>query len=75
MVELLRTTDPARLSWLQALFADAGIPLVVLDTHTSIMEGSISAIPRRVMVADDDAHQARRLLREVGEAADGTPGA
>ncbi len=72
MVELLRTTDPARLSWLQALFADAGIEVFVLDTHMSFMEGSVSAIPRRVMVADDDASRARRLLQDVGEAFDGS---
>ena len=68
MVELLRTTDPVRLSWLEALFAEAGIPMIVLDAHMSIMEGSIGALPRRVMVADEDAARARRLLRETDEA-------
>ena len=67
MVELLRTTNPARLSWLEALLADAGIEMIVLDTHTSFMEGSIGAIPRRVMVLDEDADRARRLLKEAGE--------
>ena len=50
MKELLRTNDAVRLSWLQALLAAAGIEAVVLDTHTSIIEGSIGAIPRRLMV-------------------------
>ena len=68
MREILRTTDPVRLSWLIALLADAGIEAVVLDTHTSILEGSIGAIPRRLMVAADDAAQAVRVLREAGEA-------
>lgn len=67
MRELLRTTDPVRLSWLTALLADAGIDAVVLDTHTSILEGSIGAIPRRLMVDDDDHAQACRVLREAGE--------
>lgn len=67
MRELLRTTDPVRLSWLTALLADAGIEAVVLDTHTSILEGSIGAIPRRLMVDDDDHAQASRVLREAGE--------
>lgn len=67
MKELLRTTDPVRLSWLTALLADAGIAAVVLDQHTSILEGSIGAIPRRLMVDDDDHAQARRVLREAGE--------
>ncbi|CAO3356814.1 putative signal transducing protein [Azospirillum sp. 412522] len=68
MTELLRTTDPVRLSWLVALLADAGIEAIVLDSHTSILEGSIGAIPRRLMVDTDDAAQAVRILREAGEA-------
>ncbi|AWB07571.1 DUF2007 domain-containing protein (plasmid) [Azospirillum humicireducens] len=68
MIELLRLTDPVRLSWLVALLADAGIEAIVLDTHTSILEGSIGAIPRRLMVDGDDADRAVRILREAGEA-------
>ncbi|HYD67691.1 DUF2007 domain-containing protein [Azospirillum sp.] len=67
MKELLRTTDVVRLSWVTALLADAGIDAVVFDTHTSILEGSIGAIPRRLMVADADEAEARRVLREAGE--------
>ena len=67
MKELLRTTDPVLLSWLVALLADAGIEAVILDHHTSILEGSIGATPRRLMV-DADAHAyARRLLEDAGE--------
>ncbi|MFS2013293.1 Putative signal transducing protein [Azospirillum oryzae] len=68
MTELLRTTDPVRLSWLVALLADAGIEAIVLDSYTSILEGSIGAIPRRLMVGTEDAAQALRILREAGEA-------
>ncbi|SMH53707.1 putative signal transducing protein [Azospirillum agricola] len=68
MREILRTTDPVRLSWLTALLADAGIAAVVLDTHTSVLEGSIGAIPRRLMVAEENLAQALRVLREAGEA-------
>ncbi|CAO3434864.1 DUF2007 domain-containing protein [Azospirillum sp. YIM B02556] len=68
MTELLRTTDPVRLSWLVALLADAGIEAIVLDSYTSILEGSIGAIPRRLMVDTEDAAQAVRILREAGEA-------
>jgi hypothetical protein len=32
------------------------------------MEGSIGAIPRRLMVADDDYDRAMRVLREADEA-------
>lgn len=67
MKELLRTTDAIRLSWLLALLSDAGIEAVVLDTHTSVLEGSIGAIPRRLMVPADDHAAACRILREAGE--------
>ncbi|MBI3708304.1 MAG: DUF2007 domain-containing protein [Proteobacteria bacterium] len=62
MKELLRTNDAVLLSWADALLSDAGVEAIVLDTHTSILEGSISAIPRRLMVADEDYEAARRLF-------------
>ncbi len=61
------TNDMVRLSFLRALLADAGIAVTVLDGHTSAVEGSIGAIPRRLVVADGDAAQARRVLVEAGE--------
>lgn len=67
MVELLRTNDPVRLSWLTALLKDSSIEVFVLDSHASVIEGSIGAIQRRLMVGDDDAPAARRLLAAAGE--------
>ena len=61
------SNDPVRLSFLQALLADAGIGCVVLDGHASAIEGSIGAIPRRLVVAEDDETAARRVLRDAGE--------
>jgi len=69
--ELLRTNDVVRLSWLVALLGDSDIEAIVLDTHTSILEGSIGALPRRLMVHTEDAKRARRLLVEAGEMAAG----
>ena len=66
LVELMRTNDPVRLSYVQALLADAEIGSVVLDSHTSIIEGSIGAIPRRLMVDDDDLEAARGLIDRAG---------
>lgn len=71
MKELLRTNDPIRLSWLIALLAGEGIEAIVLDTHTSIVEGSIGAIPRRLMVNTEDVVRARQVLVDAGEAVDG----
>lgn len=67
MKEILRTGDPVQLSWVSALLAGENIEAVVLDTHMSFAEGSISAIPRRVMVADEDYEAALRLLADAGE--------
>ena len=63
---MLRTNDPVMLSWLIALLRDSGIEAVVLDTHMSIFEGSIGAIPRRLMVMSGDLILARKLLDEAG---------
>jgi hypothetical protein len=67
MQELLRTNDVVKISWIKALLADAGIESVVLDMHTSIIEGSIGAIPRRICVADEDLWRARAVLDDAGE--------
>jgi putative signal transducing protein len=69
MRELLRTNDAVRLSWLQAMLASAGIETVILDTHTSILEGSAGAIPRRLMVHEDNEQRARAVLKEIEEPA------
>ncbi len=61
------TNDPVRLSFLASLLRDAGIEPILLDGHTSTMEGSIGALPRRLVVASDQAAQARRVLAEAGE--------
>lgn len=73
MRELLRTNDAVRLSFLRVLLRDAGIDAIVLDQHMSVLEGSASAIPRRLMVAEADEARARRVLHEAGEWT-GTPG-
>ena len=67
MVELTRTNDPVLLSWLLHALGEGDIEAFVFDSFTSIMEGSISAIPRRVMVIEDQLAQARMILHE-GEA-------
>ena len=65
MKELLRTNDLVRLSWVEALRADAGITCLVLDQHTSLVEGSIGAIQRRLMVDENDHRRARSLIAEA----------
>jgi hypothetical protein len=67
MKELLRTNDVVRLSWAQARLSEAGIDSVVLDHHTSLVEGSIGAIPRRLMVAEQDHRRATALIAAAEE--------
>jgi hypothetical protein len=62
------SNDLVRISFLTALLSDAGIKAVLLDGHASVMEGSAGAIPRRLVVAPDDADAAQRVLRDAGEA-------
>ena len=64
---VITSNDPVQLSFLSALLADAGIETTVLDTYTSITEGSAGAIPRRLMVDLEDYDRACRILREAGE--------
>ena len=67
MKELLRTNDMIRLSWLSALLKDAGIDAIVLDGHASVVEGSVNAIQRRIMVFDDHWQEARQVLEDADE--------
>lgn len=66
MKTILKTTNPATLSFAQAVLKDADIPCFVLDQHMSAMEGSIGAIPRRINVIDEDADDARQALGDAG---------
>lgn len=50
-----------------ALLADAGIEAVLLDGHTSVLEGSAGAIQRRLVVSEEAYPLACRVLREAGE--------
>jgi hypothetical protein len=62
MKELFRSNDVVRLSWAQALLREAGIESLVLDHHTSLVEGSIGAIPRRLVVAERDHRRAHAVI-------------
>lgn len=66
MKEILRTTDPTVVAFATALLRAEDIDCFVLDVHMSVMEGGIGIFPRRLMVADEDAFQARAVLRANG---------
>ena len=62
MREVLRTNDAVLISYVQHLLGEDGIVCHVLDRHTSVLEGSIGAIPRRIAVAETDFDDACRIL-------------
>ena len=66
MRELVRTNDAVLVSAVGALLDGAAIPHQVLDQNMSVLEGSIGIFPRRILVAEEDALAARRLLQEAG---------
>ncbi|MEZ5893622.1 MAG: DUF2007 domain-containing protein [Parvularculaceae bacterium] len=66
MKELIRATDPALLSFVESLLSGADIDYLRADQHASIMDGSIGALPQRILVPSDDFDAARRILREAG---------
>ena len=73
MIELLRTNDPVLLSFAEAVLASEKIAFLVTDLHMSVLEGSLGFIRRRVLVAEDDAPQARAALQEAGLGDDHPP--
>jgi len=66
MIELIRTNDAVVLSFVQSLLKDAGIECLLADQNMSVLDGSIGVLPRRIMVPEDDADEARKILSDAG---------
>ena len=66
MEELLRTTDPTLVPYVQALLDGEDIDCFLFDVNMSVLEGSLGILPRRVMVLKRDLYRARIVLRENG---------
>jgi Putative prokaryotic signal transducing protein len=66
MKELLRSNDAVLLSYVSALLEEGRIDFMVADLNMSVLEGSIGALPRRVLVENDKIVQARNILTEAG---------
>lgn len=67
MIEVLRSNNPVTLSYAMALLTDADCDPYQADQFTSSMEGSIGAIPRRILVPEDRVEQARIALKVLEE--------
>ena len=64
MKELLRTTDQTIIAFAQMLLRGEDIACFEFDVNTSIIEGSIGILPRRLMVADRDHFVATAVMRD-----------
>lgn len=67
MVTLVRTTNPVRLSFLQALLAESGIRTEVFDGNISALEAGIGVFPRRLAVSLGQRLAAETILRDAEE--------
>ena len=63
------TTDPATISYAEAVLKESEIGVFVMDQNMSVLEPGIM-IPKRVMVLEDDEREAREVLRDAGLAAE-----
>lgn len=66
MKELIRTNDAVLLSFAEVLMKDAGINCLIADQGMSILEGSLGLLPRRFLVSENDAGEARAILVDAG---------
>jgi hypothetical protein len=66
MKDLIRTNNPALISFVESLLKELGVHYFVADQAISSAEGSIGMFPRRIMVREEDFDQARNLLIDAG---------
>jgi len=66
MRELVRTNDAVLISAIEALLKGAAIGHMVVDQNISVLEGSIGAFQRRILVGEDQFASARQLLADAG---------
>lgn len=66
MEEIVRTNNLVTISFIEALLKEAGITPFIADQNMSVIEGSLGILPRRVLVPEDRAEEARGILRDAG---------
>lgn len=65
MKELVRTNDAVYISFAQAVLAAEGIETFLLDANMASVEGSLGALPRRLMVRERDFLRAKQTLADA----------
>jgi len=69
MIAIIKTNNPATISFAEAVLKEATIDCFIMDQNMSIIEPGIM-IPKRVMVIAADEMAARRALILAGLEAD-----
>ena len=64
MKEIIRTNDLATIAHIKLLLTNESIEYFELDVHMSALEGSISILPRRIMVVDSVFEITREILTD-----------
>ena len=66
MKELFSTNDITKVVYAETILNSNDIVSFVLDMNTSVLEGSIGILPRRLMVLSVDYERASNLLNDFG---------
>ena len=66
MKDLIRTNNPALISYVEALMKELDIHYFVADQAISSAEGSIGMFPKRILVAPEHFDKARQLMIDAG---------
>lgn len=66
MEELIRTNNVVTLSFVGTLLKEAGIAYFIADENMSVLDGSIGALSRRLLVDAERVVEARKLVEAAG---------
>ena len=65
MKEIIRTNNLVLISKILSVLNDAGIKNDLLDTYTSTVEGSISAIQKRIVVSASYFKKSKKIINAL----------
>ena len=66
MIELFLTKDAVTISFVESLLRDSGTDCFIADQNMNVFDSLIGILRRSIMIAENDATEARQLLTEAG---------
>ncbi len=66
MKDLIRTNNPALISYVEALLKQLDVTYFIADQAISSAEGSIGMFPKRILVSPEHLAKARQLMIDAG---------